>query len=185
MQVNFADIATVIREVNANNGWQLTTKLDLVDKSRLYREKLVLIHCEISEAVEAYRDSKSHKEERLANINEEMADVIIRSLDFAYAEDVKGSMVTMKKSWFNPMFPDLPTSSFNERNDFANFCLQLHGIWTGIQGASGVHQPLLCKNACVTTLTKIWKRFPTIFDEVEKKTKKNMKRGHRHGDKVI
>ncbi len=70
------ELAREILEINAANGWNVTT-LDVWDDEQPYRLGciLALIHSEVSEALEALRN---HDRE---NFEEELADVIIRVLD--------------------------------------------------------------------------------------------------------
>ena len=65
-----------IVEINKNNGWNTLTPTDwdLVYKIPAI---LVLIHSEVSEALEAFRHNDRE------NFTEELADIIIRTLDCA------------------------------------------------------------------------------------------------------
>jgi len=70
------NLARQIRNVNRANGWKL---LEPPDWSNPYRVPacLALIHSEVSEALEAFRNNDRE------NFAEELADVLIRILDAA------------------------------------------------------------------------------------------------------
>lgn len=61
------DLQRQIREVNEANGW--------FDQDRPFSADIALLHSEVSEAYEGYRNGDT------ANVHEEMADVFIRLLD--------------------------------------------------------------------------------------------------------
>lgn len=68
---------TAVRRVNETNGW--------FDRDRSFGEDIALLHSEVSEALEAYRDqgltawvTESGKPE---GVGSELADVLVRLLD--------------------------------------------------------------------------------------------------------
>jgi len=63
-----------IREINAANGWSVTIPEEFGDKYK-FPAVLALIHSEVSEALEAFREGD------VEHFKEEMADVLIRVLD--------------------------------------------------------------------------------------------------------
>jgi NTP pyrophosphatase (non-canonical NTP hydrolase) len=67
-------LAREIREVNAANGWDTPCDYDNANEIPV---KLALIHSEVSEALEAFRNG-DHE-----NFAEELADTLIRLLDLA------------------------------------------------------------------------------------------------------
>lgn len=69
-----------IREINAANGWSVTTSEEFADKYK-FPAVLMLIVSEVAEALEAFRESD------LEHFKEEMADVLIRVLDCVVAVD--------------------------------------------------------------------------------------------------
>lgn len=58
-----------VRVINASNGWY--------DTERPFAADIALLHSEVSEAYEGYRNGDT------ANVHEELADVLIRLLDTA------------------------------------------------------------------------------------------------------
>lgn len=68
-EMTLREIASRIHENAANHGWW--------DEERTVPELLCLIHSEVSEALEAYRENDWE------HIGEELADIIIRTLDMA------------------------------------------------------------------------------------------------------
>ena len=77
-----ADMAQEIRVINAANGWNVLVKADWGDSQYKIPAILALIHSEVSEALEAFR--KGDKE----NFAEELADILIRTLDCAGGVDM-------------------------------------------------------------------------------------------------
>ena len=61
------------------------------DKPRSFAEDMVLIHCEVSEAVEAYRDEDDE------GMREELADVVIRAMDTAGKHNINLAEEIIKK----------------------------------------------------------------------------------------
>lgn len=69
-------LAQEVVAINVANGWDVTRPQDWTEKLRIPTD-LALIHSEVSEALEAFR------EDDLDNFEEELADVLIRVLDLA------------------------------------------------------------------------------------------------------
>lgn len=80
-----------IIEVNMSNGWDVLKPHEWSDNLYKVPAVLALIHSEVSEALEAFR--KGDKE----NFEEELADIIIRTLDCATGLNINiGSQVNKK-----------------------------------------------------------------------------------------
>jgi NTP pyrophosphatase (non-canonical NTP hydrolase) len=73
---NFKQLGSEINEINRANGWQVCQPQDWQDTYKI-PGVLALIHSEVSEALEAFRNGDQ------TNFSEELADVIIRVLDCA------------------------------------------------------------------------------------------------------
>lgn len=69
------ELAQTIAEINEANGWSLVIPSDWTDDKYKIPAVLALIHSELSEALEDFR------EDNLDHFGEEIADVIIRCLD--------------------------------------------------------------------------------------------------------
>ena len=87
-------LAEEIRSVNRANGWRVFSEIEHWNDPHKVPAILALIHSEVSEALEAFReDDREH-------VLEEMADVVIRVLDFVGGFDKGGcwfeSIITEK-----------------------------------------------------------------------------------------
>lgn len=80
MKKSLQELGIEIREINAANGWAVTQAEEFTDKYK-FPAVLALIHSEVSEALEAFRESD------IEHFREEMADVLIRVLDCVVAID--------------------------------------------------------------------------------------------------
>lgn len=113
-------IETLQRKIHQGNidaGWwtDLSTNQDLAEECRkgtrfgkaLVAEKLVLIHSEISEAMEAAR--KNLMDDKLPHrkgIEVELADAVIRILDLCGALNLDLAGAIQEKLWYNLSRPD-------------------------------------------------------------------------------
>ena len=75
--MNISEIQKTIHDTAKEKGWW--------DKPREAPECIALMHSELSEALEGYRIGNPHSDKiaPFSQIEEELADVIIRVLDFA------------------------------------------------------------------------------------------------------
>jgi NTP pyrophosphatase (non-canonical NTP hydrolase) len=80
-----------INEINRNNGWKVVTKEDWGDSEYKIPAIIALITSEASEALEAFRKNDYE------NFKEELADVIIRTLDCCGGLDIDIEEEIMKK----------------------------------------------------------------------------------------
>lgn len=82
-------MAEEIRQINRNNGWNVTAEGDWEDKDYKVPAVIALIHSEASEALEAFRHDDRD------NFIEEMADIVIRVLDCvgAFTDDFDGAVL--------------------------------------------------------------------------------------------
>lgn len=71
------EMAERIRAINAENGWNITKEGDWEESDYKVPAILALIHSEVTEALEAFRNNDRN------NFGEELADVVIRVLDAA------------------------------------------------------------------------------------------------------
>lgn len=71
------DLSDEIYEINLANGW-----FDPSKPPRAFGDDVALLHSEVSEAYEGYRNGD------MANVAEELADVLIRLLDTAKRYDI-------------------------------------------------------------------------------------------------
>lgn len=100
---------TIIHQDNVKAGWwsDITTGHPLEMYRGVFSEKAVLIHAELSEAVEAYRqglmdDKLPHRK----GVEVELADAVIRILDLAGAMGLDLGGAIAEKLAFNRQRPD-------------------------------------------------------------------------------
>jgi NTP pyrophosphatase (non-canonical NTP hydrolase) len=77
MDVKFKDIQKQIYKTNCDNGWW--------EEHRSVPELLCLVHSEVSEALEAYRETQTPGTliKSIPGFAEELGDIIIRVMDMA------------------------------------------------------------------------------------------------------
>jgi len=87
------DLAQEVTAINRSNGWEGPTPSDWNNENNPDRipAKLALIHSEVSEALEAYRNND------IANFEEELADVLIRTLHLANTMDIDIETIVREK----------------------------------------------------------------------------------------
>lgn len=79
-----------IHNINFSNGWDVPRSSDWQHPLRI-PAILALIHSELSEALEAFRHGDA------ANFREEIADVVIRTLDLTYGMNIDITKEVLKK----------------------------------------------------------------------------------------
>jgi NTP pyrophosphatase (non-canonical NTP hydrolase) len=89
--MEFKSLAKEIHENAVNHGWW--------EEYRSIPELLCLVHAEVSEALEAYRNKDD------ANFREELADVVIRVFDMAEGLGINIQEEVVKKHFFNIQRP--------------------------------------------------------------------------------
>lgn len=89
--MEFQSLALEIHENAKNHGWW--------DTQRSIPELLCLVHSEVSEALEAYRNGNKE------NFSEELADIVIRVFDMAVGNNINIQEAIVKKHLKNTKRP--------------------------------------------------------------------------------
>lgn len=96
-KLNLDDLKKKVREVNEANGW--------FDTNRTFGDEMALLHSEVSEAFEAFRDGVVYvfdeKTGKPEGIVSELADVLIRLLDTCDRYDVDLETAVLDKLKYN------------------------------------------------------------------------------------
>ena len=97
--MTIAEIQQEVHRIAVEHGWW--------DTSRSTGEVLMLMVTELGEAMEAYRagNPESEKIKGFSRMEEELADVIIRLLDFAAKEDLNIEGAVIAKTAYNAKRP--------------------------------------------------------------------------------
>ena len=92
---NINDVARVIHDYAISKGWWLAPRND--------GEILALMHSEISEALEFLRHGNPPSDHvpEISGVAEEMADVVIRVMDYCHARDINIGKAIAAKHKFN------------------------------------------------------------------------------------
>ena len=94
-ECNFNDLQEVVHDANKKKGYW--------DKPYNDCEKLCLIHSEVTEAMEAvrYGNPKDKQLPQHSNLEVELADIIIRIMDYAGGKNFKLGQIITDKIKFN------------------------------------------------------------------------------------
>lgn len=87
-------------EISKEHGWWEEGNVN-------YGEKIALMHSELSEALEALRhgDPPSEKIEGFSNLEEELADTVIRILEFGHVKGLRLAEAILAKKEYNDKRP--------------------------------------------------------------------------------
>jgi NTP pyrophosphatase (non-canonical NTP hydrolase) len=107
MKQSISEVAKEAHQIAKEHGWW---DEDLMAK-RSFGDLLALMHCELSEAYEEYREGRTvtetyHREDgKPEGVPTELADCVIRIFDFCAANDIDIEKVILEKMEFNKTRP--------------------------------------------------------------------------------
>ena len=108
--MNLADLQKEAHAIAKDHGWW--------DEERTFGDLIALVHSELSEALEAYRDEVLPSKPHLLStkVASELADVVIRVADMAEWYGVDGGVMDRQLANQLEVIPDLPPDfTFGER----------------------------------------------------------------------
>jgi len=92
---SFTAVSQIVHANAVNKGFW--------DEDRNFGEMMALVHSEVSEALEAHRNGDGYDDKlpEMRGVTVELADVIIRIMDTAAADNMKLAEAILKKTQFN------------------------------------------------------------------------------------
>lgn len=194
--MSLQELQEEIHRVNLANGW-----FD-PDKERIFPEEIALIHSEISEAFEAYRDwgmedkTGEPKEEgglaKPEGVASELADVLVRILDAGTRSSIPGEVIQkMHDDEFENVDEELLEASIKGVKEipFGSAITFLHRETSRIIEETPMpEQGEIARglSTLYTTLYLICEAYEfDLIAEVERKVAYNATRGYRHGNKLV
>jgi len=104
--VNFNEVANYCHTTSKEHGFYENGFND--------GEKIALMHSELSECLEAVRhgDPKSEKVPEFSNAEEELADAVIRIMDYAQAKNLRVGEAVIAKAKYNESRPHMHGKKF-------------------------------------------------------------------------
>lgn len=155
---DLSELQKEVREVNELNGW--------FDTERPFSADIALLHSEVSEMYEGFRNNDAE------NMAEEAADILIRALDTAERKKVCLVQIAPARAVIG-----WPVSMYvaNLHNTIA-----LMGGYEATPSILAVYLQRLVNNLAGFAS----EHGIDLLDEVRKKLERNRQRGYRHGGKV-
>ena len=174
--MNLAELQKEAHAIAKEKGWW--------DKERTLGDLIALVHSELSEALEAYReydlkDWRSHTYddgfvdehpdgEKPEGVPSELADVVIRVADMA--------------EWYEWKLPKRQLLAFDPNESFGEHIVSAHEMLSGVRGS----EPAVVLSDFVEYIRAMASHYGINLDAaIEAKMEHNRTREYRHGGKAL
>ena len=157
-----SDLQREAHAIAKDHGWW--------DEERTFGDLIALVHSELSEALEAYRDEVLPSKPHLLStkVASELADVVIRVADMA--------------EWYEWKLPKRQLLAFDPNESFGEHIVSAHEMLSGVRGS----EPAVVLSDFVEYIRAMAAHYGIDLDAaIEAKMEYNRTRPYRHGGKAL
>ena len=160
--MNLADLQKEAHAIAKDHGWW--------GEERTFGDLIALVHSELSEALEAYRDEVLPSKPHLLStkVASELADVVIRVADMA--------------EWYEWKLPKRQLLAFDPNESFGEHIVSAHEMLSGVRGS----EPAVVLSDFVEYIRAMASHYGIDLDAaIAAKMFYNRTREYRHGGKAL